>query len=142
MSDDLIVLDSPPASPPLRIQWEEKDVSANTTVFDLPDAEAEFQLSPAKRSRAHSAYRCKKVNKRIRTGPDSGMSLQREPLDSSITPNVSGSLTMHSTLADELPNDNDRVSSPTPIPSAQSMNNTPSPTLYEMDGDWSYDGSY
>ncbi|KAG6827546.1 hypothetical protein H0H92_011353 [Tricholoma furcatifolium] len=56
--DDIIHLETPPASPPRQIEWP----GANTVscaafdINDLPDADTELQLSPMKRSRVYSSY--------------------------------------------------------------------------------------
>ncbi|KAG6810147.1 hypothetical protein H0H92_013087 [Tricholoma furcatifolium] len=144
MSDDLIILASPPASPPLRIQWEEPDTFTNPAIdiFDLPNAEADFQLSPTKRSRTYSSsYGRRRLDKRIRTHGSSN-NVQSQMVDEIATPNISGSIPSISSSVAEGLNDNyqENSGSPPPIISGQSPIHTSSPMPYDAGSDWSEDG--
>ncbi|KAG6823801.1 hypothetical protein H0H92_008999 [Tricholoma furcatifolium] len=66
MSDDLLTLVTPPASPTLRIDWKEDGTIGNLDILDLPDADVEFQGSPVKRQRAYSYRQAKGPLKRFR----------------------------------------------------------------------------
>ncbi|KAG6822411.1 hypothetical protein H0H92_013989, partial [Tricholoma furcatifolium] len=59
MSDDLLTLVTPPASPTLRIDWQDYGTMANADIVDLPDADTvdSLQVSPIKREHAYSSYR-------------------------------------------------------------------------------------
>ncbi|KAG6807449.1 hypothetical protein H0H92_007512, partial [Tricholoma furcatifolium] len=85
MSDDLLTLVSPPASPTLRIDWKEDSGIGNIDIVDLPDvADVDFQGSPIKRQRSHSYRLAKGQVKRLRL--HSGETTGARDLSGVITP--------------------------------------------------------
>ncbi|KAG6825098.1 hypothetical protein H0H92_004707 [Tricholoma furcatifolium] len=145
MSDDIICLESPPASPPLQIEWP--DVSrvpgAALDIDDLPDDDAGVQLSPIKRSRVYSSYgpnrRRRRMNaesSRNSTASLSTPDLLRTLSDSDIV--LSGFAASH----EKPSNDPSNELSQSPSILAQSPQSPiqPSSPFLVLDDNWSHDG--
>ncbi|KAG6810513.1 hypothetical protein H0H92_011540 [Tricholoma furcatifolium] len=136
MSDDMIILATPPASPS-HIDWHE-DEGMNVTfeehVMDLPSDVFDSQPSPTKRPRAYPS-RTQKRQKRTRSNVPSGSS--RVLSQPSNAHNVFHNEMLHSAghdLEHEIPTLH------SPIASTQSPNDLSSPPLQPLSADWSQDG--
>ncbi|KAG6807586.1 hypothetical protein H0H92_007030 [Tricholoma furcatifolium] len=134
MSDDeLIVLESPPASPPLHIEWLDDDRATRTDIHDLPDAgtHTSLQVSPMKRSQVYSSYGPTRRKRRLGSN-QMGMESTTERLPLSGSP-ISDSYAPVQTADQDVPWNS--LESPTIL--AQSPVRTSSPISQILGEDWS-----
>ncbi|KAG6809429.1 hypothetical protein H0H92_000284 [Tricholoma furcatifolium] len=128
MSDNLLALVSPPASPTLRIDWKEDSTIGNVDIVDLPDAVDDyFQGSPIKRQRSYSSRPAKGRVKRFRLNSVEKTGA-RDPMSSVITPGSTLDATSRDFTAD-VSGDSTSVYYP-----------PASPTPRALVSDWTTDG--
>ncbi|KAG6809250.1 hypothetical protein H0H92_001001 [Tricholoma furcatifolium] len=141
MSDNLIILETPPASPPLQIDWhlEAEDTKItfdSDALLDLPGDLHDFQPSPTKRPRTYSSH-IKGAKKRIRFNATTSMSAGE---NSAHSHDVLHDGILHSTGKDS--GNEDLTWNPiahSPLLSMQSPHDASSPTPVPL-ADWSQDG--